>query len=364
MVIALLLPRQYVSSAIILPEDEQVGSPIAALLGQAGLPFAGNLFAQGGTAEIQKEILLSYSLASRVVAALNLYVPYEMEDEREKNPIAAEQDAVFRLRNEIGAELSLPSQVILLWAKSREPELSRDIVARYILELERFNRETMQEAGRRKRVFLEERFEQVVHDRREASEAIEDFSARNGIVYLPAELEGELALVAEINRRLVFKELDRASLAQDSAPDSPGLDLLDSEIAVLRGKLDELETGRGDSSIKFTPLEKLPALSLEYFRLQRELRIQQEIGDLLTQQLEQAKLQEANNVSTVNVLDAPLAPTLPAAPRKKIVVLLGTFLGLLLLCGWVLIRDFYDRIRSDRNGSLADWAWLPGAKGR
>ena len=40
--------------------------------------------------EIQKEILLSYKLASRVVDALDLYVPYEMEEEREENPLAAE----------------------------------------------------------------------------------------------------------------------------------------------------------------------------------------------------------------------------------------------------------------------------------
>lgn len=357
-----LIPKLYMSSATLLPEDEQAASPIAALLGQTGLPFLG--LGGGGSAELNREILASYSVCRQVVADLDLYAPYELGELRDENPMAAEQEAVTRLQESMTVEIDERSGVLRLVATAPDPELAQRIVEHLVRELDRFNREGVQEAGRRKLRFLSGRYAQSESDLVSARRALQSFSEDEGVVHLPAELEAELTLVAELNHRLVMKELERSSLAMDAAGDSPALRRVDAEITVLREKLAELETGDGDSALRFKPLSELPALSLRYYELRRELTVQEEIGDMLMQQMEQARLQAENDVSTLKILDDPRVPTLPVWPRKKLIVLAAAMIGFLALALWVLWRDFLDRVRRDDGEQWMNWNWLPGATRR
>jgi capsule polysaccharide export protein KpsE/RkpR len=181
------------------------------------------------------------------------------------------------------------------------------------------------------------------------------------VVHLPSELEGELALVAELNRSLIFKELEQAVMSQDVSPGSPLLGRLDTEIRVLREKLSELENGSPDSSF-LHPLRTLPALTLEFFQLQKDLRIQQELQGLLIQQVEQAKLQESNDIPPLKILDSPRIPTLPVWPPKKIIVILATMAGFALSSLMALLVEFLELVRVNDGGQFSNWEWIPGSK--
>jgi len=362
--LALLLPPRYRSGASLLPESDERGLSLAGMLGQAGIPLVSALLEQGGSADLQREILLSANLAQRVVAGLDLYATFELDQERAKDPAAAQQAAVAKLKAGLEAEVLPASQVLIFSVEAKDPGLCRDIALRYIEELERFNRELVQDSGRRKRVFLESRYASSQGDLAQAQDALAEFSAQNGVVHLPAELESQLALLAEMNRRLILKQLERAALAQDAAKDFPALRRIDAEIQVLRIKLAEFEAGKTDAVMRLKALDELPALALQYYELQRELRIQQEIANLLVQQLEQARLEESNDVPRLKVLDAPQAPTLPSWPPKKLLVVAITGLGFLLLCVFVLLRDFLRRVREAPQDKFGDWRWLLGGSAR
>ena len=358
--VALLLPRQYIASASIMPEQESQTSPLAGLLAQNFGSLAMNFLSGSTPSRIQLEILASFTVRQRVVEGLDLYEPYDLTELRDEDPQSALWEAVAKLGSDTRLEILEESDVLVLNVSSRDGELSRRIAERYLVELDRFNRETLQEAGRRKRVFLAARLDRVRADQEAAREALREFSARHGVVHLPAELESLLALVAELNQRLVLKELEHAALAQDAAPASPALRRVDAEIAVLRGRLEEMETGGGEAGLRLPALDSLPALTLEYYRLQRELAVQQGLGELLLQQVEQAGLQEASDVPTVRVLDPPRRPILPAWPRKKLIVVATALAGFVLACLLALARDFLDRVRRDEGGRYAAWRWLAG----
>ncbi len=357
-----LVPRVYLSSASLLPEEQESVSPLTALLGQTGLPLLG--MGGGGSAEINREILASYGVCRRVLERLDLYEPYELEEIRAENPLAAEQAAVTRLQESLGQEIDDRSGVLRLLVTAPAPELARDIAIALVDELDRFNRNQVQEGGRRKLIFLTSRQEQAARETAAARQALQDFAEREGVVHLPSELEAELQLVAELNRQLVFKELERASLAMDAAGGAPALARVDAEIGVLREKLHGLEHGDENSSLRFKPLASLPALSLAYYQLRRDLEIQQEIGDLLIKQIEQAQLQADNDVSSLRILDAPRVPTLPVWPRKKIIVLAAAVLGFLMLTLLALWLEFLSAVKANRDGSWVNWQWLPGTPRR
>jgi uncharacterized protein involved in exopolysaccharide biosynthesis len=82
------------------------------------------------------------------------------------------------------------------------------------------------------------------------------------------------------------------------------------------------------------PLGMIPETGLELARMIREAKIQETIFTLLTQQLEQAKIAEAQNTPTVRILDRAIPPEVKSRPsvlgNTAIAGVLSLFLGVCL----------------------------------
>lgn len=355
------LPRKYASGASLLPDAEaSPGSSLSSLLGQAGLPFGLAAMGGGGSAEIHREVLSSYSVCRNVVDGLLLYEAYGLADLQREHPQAAQQEAVARLQADLAVDIDEASGVLRFAVLAPTPSLAKAIAGRLVAELDSFNLAAQRAAGDRRASFLSERLVAAERELDRARAALTEFSASEGVVHLPAELEAELALVGELNRQLVFKELERATLTQDALPGAPALRAVTAEIAVLRAQLAALEDGSEGAPPGLKPLRELPALALRYYELRREMGIQEEIGNLLVQQLEQSRLQAANTVSTLRVLDSPQEPTLPVWPRKKLIVVAAALVAFAVFSALALWLEFLERVRRNAEGRWESWQWLPG----
>lgn len=85
-------------------------------------------------------------------------------------------------------------------------------------------------------------------------------------------------------------------------------------------------------------LEDFPKDVLEYLNLQRDTNIKEQIYTNLIKQAEDNKLKEAMESMDIQVIDAANLPEedRPAAPRKKLVTLIGLIIGLLVSLGYSL----------------------------
>ena len=73
--------------------------------------------------------------------------------------------------------------------------------------------------------------------------------------------------------------------------------------------------GAGDRRDFSVPFVRVPELGLELVRLTRDVRVQETVVGLLTQQLEQARINEARDLPVVQVLDQAVAAERPSKPR-------------------------------------------------
>lgn len=86
-----------------------------------------------------------------------------------------------------------------------------------------------------------------------------------------------------------------------------------------------------------------PALEAERDRLEREVRVQEEVFVTLTKQLELAKIEEQESRPSIEVIQQPDPPLVRTSPRRTQTVLLATALGSFAACIWVLVSE---RMRS------------------
>jgi tyrosine-protein kinase Etk/Wzc len=72
----------------------------------------------------------------------------------------------------------------------------------------------------------------------------------------------------------------------------------------------------------------LPQAGLEIIRLWREVKVQEQVFELLTAQLEEARIRETRDTPTVEVLDHATTPLHKSRPKRWLVVAAGFLVGL------------------------------------
>ncbi len=125
----------------------------------------------------------------------------------------------------------------------------------------------------------------------------------------------------------------------------------------LQKKLNELggDDGQGnakESSALYPSIRKLPVLGVTYADLFLKSKIQATVFELLTEQFEMAKVQEAKEIPSVKVLDAAVVPTKKSYPPRTIFTLFGTFLGVAIGTTWILAKSRWDSIQASSPGKM------------
>ncbi len=87
----------------------------------------------------------------------------------------------------------------------------------------------------------------------------------------------------------------------------------------------------------------LPLLGAKYADHYRRAKIQETVYELLTEQYELAKVQEAKETPSVKVLDPGTIPEKKSFPPRLLVMFLGTLLAVYLCVVWVVGADRWNQ---------------------
>jgi uncharacterized protein involved in exopolysaccharide biosynthesis len=158
--------------------------------------------------------------------------------------------------------------------------------------------------------------------------------------------------------------------------------LLQAEIAKMSGSSKALpvdDEGAGNATSThgddlYPPLRQLPRLAVPYANLYREVQVQEAVYELLTQQYEMARIQEAKDVPVVSVIDAPGIPEKKSFPPRLLLALILTMISTGLAAAVFLVQSRWLQIpandpRKVLGGQISSGlqqmfaAWRPQTRG-
>jgi hypothetical protein len=102
---------------------------------------------------------------------------------------------------------------------------------------------------------------------------------------------------------------------------------------------------KSDDSL-YPSIRRLPILGVTYADLYRRTKIEETVYELLTEQYEMAKVQEAKEIPSVKVLDAAIVPTKRSFPPRTVITVLGTLLGLALAMTWIAAKTQWEAVEA------------------
>jgi uncharacterized protein involved in exopolysaccharide biosynthesis len=205
--------------------------------------------------------------------------------------------------------------------EDKDPGMATKLANAYIEELDRVFRSTRSSAGKRERVFLENRLLEAEAELDSAEAALAEVQVEKGVTALSRDLsEAALAAGELLGRQLALRvQIDM-------------LDKIGAEESQMRKAL-AVQLGAVEAEAS-----RLPFLGQDVAQKLRDLRIVEILYETLHQQLEAARIEEVRDTPAVEVLDTAEMPDRHVRPRRGLASIAGALTGFALGFGWLAFR--------------------------
>jgi capsule polysaccharide export protein KpsE/RkpR len=365
-VVAFLIPNQYESSISIMPPDamNSGGEMLAALAGKASpelAAMAGGLLGMRGSGALFVDLFRSRSVQDNVVDKLDLQKIYHSR---------YKQDARKRLDSRTDVNEDRKSGVISLTVTDQSPQRAHDIAEAYVAELNHLVSQVSTSSARRERVFIEQRLTAVKSDLEEAEKQFGAFASKNSALDIKEQTKAMVESAGVLQGQLIASESELQSLEQIYTNNNVRVRSLQARVDELKRQLQKLEGtdaslvlngGAPDAAhpdLMYPPIRKLPLLGVEWADLYRRMTIQETVYELLNRQYELARIQEAKEIPTINVVDPADVPQRKSSPHRLVIILALTLLSIAGAAGWMVGSERWERVDPQDPGKMfAESVW-------
>jgi len=354
-VLAFALQTRFESSTQLMPPDSQSSTGMAMLaslmgksIGGVGLGgVAGDLLGMKSSGAVFVGVLRSRTVEDRIIDRFDLqkvYAKRTMEDTRrrlaEKTDIAEERK----------------SGIISITVTDHDPSRSAAIAEAYVEELDRLVGQLSTSAAHKQRVFLEKRLSEVKQDLESAEKEFSQFASKNTAIDIKEQGKAMVEAAALLQGQLIAAQSELEAARQIYTDNNVRVKASQARISELQKRLQELggsdepsaSAAETKSAAPYPSIRKLPLLGVTYADLYRRTKVDEAVFEVLTQQYEMAKMEEAKDTPSVKVLDVAKIPEKKSFPPRLLVIFLCT---VTTLAGAALISVVNDRWRRTDAGS-------------
>jgi capsule polysaccharide export protein KpsE/RkpR len=349
MLLAILIPARYQSVTRLMPPDNPSGlglGMLSAMTGSAGMQglggIAGDLLGMKSSGALFVGVVQSQTVQDRLIQQFNLMHVYHDSKIEDARKDLAEHTDVSEDRK---------SGIISIGVTDHDAKRASAMAKSYVDELDRLVAQVSTSAARRERIFLEERLKAVKEELDDSAKNFSDFASKNSAIDIPAQGRAMVEAAARLQGELIAVQSELEGLKQIYTEDNVRVRSARARMDELQKKLNEIGSAGTEGSTQkgnslYPSIRRLPILGVTYADLYQRTKIEATLYELLTEQYEMAKVEEAKEIPSVKMLDAAIVPTKKTFPPRIVITVLGTLLGLSLALTWIAGKSRWDAVEA------------------
>jgi capsule polysaccharide export protein KpsE/RkpR len=332
---------KYESTVQIMPPDSG-SSGLASMLpalskSPALMGFAGDLMGAKSTGAVFMKVLDSRTVKDDLIDRFNLkklYGSTYWEQARKK----------LTTRTIIAEDKK--SGVIAITVIDRDKDRARKMAEAYVEELDLVTARVSTSAARRERIFIEQRLAEENKTLQDAEQQFSQFASSNMAFDVPEQAKITVEAAARLQGELIATRAQLEGLKETYTDENIRVKSVQAHINELERALAKINAGHAsstqDPSNPYPSVKNLPLLGVKWADLFRNSKIRETVVELLTQQYEMARIQEAKEIPTVKVLD-PASDPEQKQPSWLMIILGGFFIGMALACLGYFLKGWWER---------------------
>lgn len=341
-IVSILLPKWYTASTSVFPPEPKSSiSPYAQILQSLQTPILGPTAIGARPGTIYIDILKSRKVGERLIEKYGFMKIYGA---------GLMTDAIEVLQKHTSYSL-LENGLLIISFEDRDPQRASEVTNDYVKLLDEFNRELNISRASKTKDFIAGQLERHETEMRAAEEALQKYQQENEAIELTQQTRAIIDIVAGLTGEAVKLEVELEILRNYTSKESEEYIRKKKNYDELVAQLNKfkVDSTRSDDDVirsYFPTLDKVPEISLNYARLLRNVKVGEKVFELLVKEYEQARIEEARDTPTVQILDDATPPELKSRPKRKQIVIIGGILGLAWASVIALFAAFFAQEKS------------------
>ncbi|MDR2692689.1 MAG: hypothetical protein LBB74_00545 [Chitinispirillales bacterium] len=342
-----MLKKEYSATVTFLPPAGESGVSALSLmnLSTAALSLGG-----GASAEQVEVVFQSNATKRKIIDEFNLVKYFELEKSKNQFGLAAKRLKKYVIldadeKGGLGMTKTVSYSITCYYPSPDTAKMMADFTFAIV---DSVIREISIDKAQRNRVFVERQIA-FQNEKMDSLQTIfQVFQNTHKAYDVPEQAKLSLQAYADLKAAALMNELKIASIKNEFTGQTHEMTELKKNQRVYDAKLKEYEAGESPNVIP--SLDRSSKLFPEYAKMLRDIEVQNQLILLLTKEFEQARLQEARDVSPLIIVDPPFVPEYKARPKRMTILMTVIFVENMLLLG-VLAYFFYFRhilAKSDR----------------
>lgn len=325
-IISLLLPKWYTARTSLFPPETGGGmSMYTDIIQSFQVPLLGPLSGGAAPGTIYIDILKSRNIGSQILEEFGLKEVYGQD---------VTTEALRTLHSHCSFTI-LENGLLNIHYEDKDPERAAAVANRFVSLLDEFNRELNITRASRTREFIEEQLEARNKSLEAAEEELRKFQEENETLEITAQINSTLEVMADLTAQAIALEVEMDIISKYTSKSSDEYLQKKRRYDELQSQLKKFKVSSArneDDFIRsfFPTLDKVPQVTLDFLRLTRRVKIEETVHELLIKEYEKARIDEARDTPTIQVLDEATVPEIRSRPRRKILVIIGGIVGF----GW------------------------------
>jgi uncharacterized protein involved in exopolysaccharide biosynthesis len=316
--ISLILPKWYKASASILPPSSGSGAFGAITSSLSSMGFGGLLDGSGDSTTR----LLAIAKSRKIRQMINDKYDFTTRYKSKFN-----DDALKQLAKKTVISTGREDELTITFY-DKDQEVVAEVVQFIIDKLDNLEIQFSQNQALENRDFISGRVNEITDSLYILQNELRVFMEDHDIISIPDQVAAEIGQAAQMKAEIAAMEIELKTSRNMYNSDNLIITQLEEKLALTRETYQEFFYS--PQSKLFLDLQSIPQYQLTYITLERKMEYLVTLLQFLGPQYENAKIEAANNVSRIQVLDEPKRPDRRHRPRRGFLVVLATFFAFCL----------------------------------
>jgi len=339
LLLAMVLPVKYTATTSILPPDRgsSAGSALLSQLGvlsQLASGSSGNSLGLKNPNDLEIALLKSRTVEDAMVNRFHLMELYH------KKRMSQARDKLEKI---VDIKNSTKDPLIYISATDPDPQRATDMANGYVQEFKRLSGTLAVTEASQRRLFFEDQLRLAKDNLANAEEDLKRTEQKTGFIQLDSQTRAAIEAAATLRAQVAAKQVQLSALRSWATGENAQVKTAEGELEELQHQLAKI----GASANGSAPVLQNGALEqegLEYVRKLRDVKYYETIFELLARQLEVAKVDEARQGATIQVVDVAVKPDHHSFPKRTLMLLGSIVLGLIIGIVWAFVAEGARRL--------------------
>lgn len=337
-VIYFFVDEKFEAKALVIPsEDDQLGSLSSMMKGLSNLPLGLGGLKKDTNIDLYITIIYSRSNLEAIIENFDLLKEYGLNS-LEKT-IDALADNIKTKETKEGAF------TISVMASTREK--SADITNFLVDKLNERIIDLNVRKSKENRLFLEQRVDEIKINLRNAEDSLKSFQEKSRMLVADDQTKVIIETFSKLEAEIASKEIELNIFEKMYGDDSPITQNADISLKEYYSKLNSLKRGEGNSSFLIS-LKSLPDHSLTYYRLYRDVMINNSMLEIIIPLFESAKFQEQKETPILQIIDRAVPPEFKSYPPRVFSSILITLGIMFFVIVYLFVSEFISKSQNEK----------------